>query len=122
MAIDSQELVDRVLLGYGEAGTTIVPPVSIAGARWEPTGDELMAFDLDAANQLLEDNGYEDTDGDGVREMPDGGRPLDFRYYVRSEENSTVKASEFIKEWLAHIGIATDVKPFTHTKLTDVIY
>jgi hypothetical protein len=78
MAIDSQELVARVLLGDGEAGPTLVPPVSIAGARGEPPGDELMAFDLDAATQLLEDNGYRDTDGDGVREMPDGGRPLVF--------------------------------------------
>jgi peptide/nickel transport system substrate-binding protein len=120
-AIDKETLVDRILRGHGEVGTTIVPS-SIGFYHYEPTEEEIFEFDPDAANQILEDAGYEDTDGDGVREMPDGGRPLDFRYYVRSEENSTVKASEFIKEWLADIGIATDVKPLTDTKLTDVIY
>jgi peptide/nickel transport system substrate-binding protein len=120
-AIDKETLVDRILRGHGEVGTTIVPS-SIGFYHYEPTEEEIFEFDPDAANQILDDAGYEDTDGDGVREMPDGGRPLDFRYYVRSEENSTVKASEFIKEWLADIGIATDVKPLTDTKLTDVIY
>ena len=28
--------------------------------------------------QMLEDAGYKDTDGDGVREMPGGGQPLNF--------------------------------------------
>lgn len=120
-AIDKETLVDRILRGHGEVGTTIVPS-SIGFYHYEPTEEEIFEFDPDGANQILDDAGYEDTDGDGVREMPDGGRPLDFRYYVRSEENSTVKASEFIKEWLADIGIATDVKPLTDTKLTDVIY
>ena len=70
MAINSEELVDKVLLGYGSPGDSIVPPVTLAGSRWEPTGDEVLAWDIPAANQLLEDAGYTDTDGDGVREMP----------------------------------------------------
>jgi peptide/nickel transport system substrate-binding protein len=90
--------------------------------HYEPTEEELQTFDLDAANSLLDEGGYEDTDGDGVREMPGGGEPLEFRYFVRSEENATVTTSEFVSEWLAEIGIATDVKSLTDTKLTDVIY
>jgi peptide/nickel transport system substrate-binding protein len=121
MAIDSHELVDRVLLGYGEPGTTIVPPVSIAGARWEPTGDEVMAFDLDAAAQLLEDNGYRDTDGDGVREMPDGGRPLVFRYYTQTEDQNTTKVAPFVQDWLEQIGIGTEVTAMTSGRLTNEI-
>ena len=38
MAIDSQALVDKVLLGYGTPGDTIVPPTSIPGAKWTPSG------------------------------------------------------------------------------------
>jgi peptide/nickel transport system substrate-binding protein len=121
MAIDRQTLVDRVLKGHATLGSTIVPP-SISFYHYEPTEDELWDFDPEAANAMLDDAGYEDTDGDGVREMPGGGQPLDFRYYVRSERNTTVTASEFIKEWFADIGIATQVKALTDTKLTDVIY
>ncbi len=120
-AIDRQTLVDRVLKGHGVVGSTIVPP-AMAFYHYEPTDEELQTFDLDAANALLDESGYEDTDGDGVREMPGGGEPLEFRYFVRSEENTTVTTSEFVSEWLAEIGIATDVKSLTDTKLTDVIY
>jgi peptide/nickel transport system substrate-binding protein len=120
-AIDRQTLVDRVLKGHGVVGSTIVPP-AMAFYHYEPTEEELQTFDLDAANALLDEGGYADTDGDGVREMPGGGEPLEFRYFVRSEENATVTTSEFVSEWLAEIGIATEVKSLTDTKLTDVIY
>jgi peptide/nickel transport system substrate-binding protein len=120
-AIDRQTLVDRVLKGHGVVGSTIVPP-AMAFYHYEPTEEELQTFDLDAANALLDEGGYEDTDGDGVREMPGGGEPLELRYFVRSEENASVTTSEFVSEWLAEIGIATDVKSLTDTKLTDVIY
>ncbi len=120
-AVDKQTLLDRVLLGNGVIGHGIVPS-AIAFYHYEPTPEEELVFDPDLANQMLEDAGYVDTDGDGVREMPGGGEPLSFRYFVRSEMASTVKASEFIKEWLADIGIETAVKPLTDTKLTDVIY
>jgi peptide/nickel transport system substrate-binding protein len=121
MAIDRETLVERVLKGHGTVGTTIVPP-AMAFYHYEPTEDELLNFDLDEANAVLDEAGYEDTDGDGVREMPGGGEPLKFRYFVRSEENSTVTTSEFVGEWLADIGIETEVKSLTDTKLTDVIY
>jgi peptide/nickel transport system substrate-binding protein len=49
MAINSEELVDKVLLGYGSPGDSIVPPVTLAGARWEPTGDEKLAWDIPAS-------------------------------------------------------------------------
>jgi peptide/nickel transport system substrate-binding protein len=126
MAINSEELVEKVLLGYGEPGTTIIPPVSVQGARWDPTGtDSYIAWDLEAAKQLLEDNGYVDTDGDGVREMPEGsldpGRPLEFRYYVRTSEQTSVDAAPFVSEWLEEIGIKTEVIAVTSGRLGDII-
>ena len=125
MAIDSQELVDRVLLGYGLPGTTIIPPVSVEGARWEPTGDEIIAWDIDGANRLLDEAGYRDTDGDGVREMPprsrEPGRPLAFRYYVRTNEQTSVDAAGFISEWLGQIGIETNVEAVTPGRLADLL-
>jgi len=125
MAINSEELVDKVLLGYGSPGDSMVPPVSVPGSRWEPTGDEVLAWDIPAANQLLEDAGYTDTDGDGVREMPPGslepGRPLEFRYYVRPSDQTSVDASSFISEWLDQIGIRTEVIAVTSGRLGDFV-
>ncbi len=124
MAIDSETLVERVWLGYATPGTTIIPAVSAEGARWEPTGDELIPFDIAGANQLLDDAGYADTDDDGIREMPPGsldpGRPLVFRYFVRSSDQTTIDAAPFIQRWLRDIGIETEVEAVTSTRLGDI--
>jgi peptide/nickel transport system substrate-binding protein len=127
LAIDSQTLVDRVWLGTATPGDTVIPPVSAAGARWEPTGDEVLAWDIPGANQLLDDAGYLDTDGDGVREMPadattDPGRPLEFRYFTRSTDQTTVDAAPFIQDWLRQIGIETNVEAVTGERLGDIEY
>jgi peptide/nickel transport system substrate-binding protein len=125
MAINSQELVDKVLLGYGLPGNSVIPPVSVEGARWVPEGDEVIPWDIDGANQLLEDAGYVDTDGDGVREMPEGsldpGRPLEFRYYVQSDDQTTVKVAPFVRAWLEDIGIEADVTAMSSGRLGDEI-
>src|SRR4029453_6192571 len=63
MAIDSQTLVDKVWLGYATPGTTVIPPVSAAGARWQPTGDGVIAWDINGANQMLDTAGSLDTRG-----------------------------------------------------------
>lgn len=125
MAINSQELAERIHLGYAEPGTSIIPPVSVEGARWEPSEDELIAWDIEGANQLLEDAGYRDTDGDGVREMPqdsrDPGRPLEFRYYVQTNDQNTVDAAQFIRPWLEDIGISAEVEAMSSGRLGNEI-
>jgi ABC-type transport system substrate-binding protein len=125
MAIDSEQLTQKVMLGYGVPGDVVVPPVSVAGARWTPTGADKISWDIEGAKQLLEDAGYVDSDGDGVREMPPGspdpGRPLDFRYYVRSAEQPTIDAAPFVSEWLQQIGIKTEVTALNSGKLGDII-
>ena len=121
MAINSEELVERVGLGYSQPGTTVVPPVTVEGARWVPTDEELIPFDLEGANQLLDEAGYRDTDGDGVREMPGGGEPLTLRYYVQTNDQNTVKAAPFVQSWLEDIGIETEVTAMSSGRLGDEI-
>jgi peptide/nickel transport system substrate-binding protein len=121
MAIDSQEIVDKVLFGYSEPGTTVVPPVSVEGARWVPEGDELIPFDIEGANQLLDEAGYRDTDGDGVREMPNGGDPLVLRYYTQTNDQNTIKTAPFVRSWLEDIGIRAEVTAMSSGRLGDEI-
>ena len=116
-AIDRQALVDTVKKGYADAGTTVVNQ-----PRWHYDLPNLVGFDPDEANRILDEAGYLDTDGDGVREMPGGGQPLEFRFIVRSENPSTVDAGQFITEWLSDIGIATQPEAVNDSKLTDIWY
>ena len=119
-AIDKQTIVDRVLRGLGTPAEAVSPS---ANPAWTPEipEDQRFAFDLDLANQMLDEAGYEDTDGDGIREMPGGGQPLNLRYAVRSESNTAPQIAEFISGWLKEIGIDTTLKTYDDGQLTELI-
>lgn len=119
-AIDRQVLFDRVLLGLGELGLTLS---TSADPVWQPDvpADRQFAFDPAKANQILDDAGYLDTNGDGIREMPDGSRELVFRYAERSESETSAAIREFITGWLQDIGIGTEVSVFDDGQLTEQI-
>ena len=119
-AIDKQVLFDRVINGYGVQGTTLsVSP----DPAWKPAIPEAEQYTYDPAKaqQLLDDAGYVDTNGDGVREMPGGGQELVFRYAERSESEVAAPIRELITGWLEQIGIGTEVSVFDDTQLTDVV-
>jgi peptide/nickel transport system substrate-binding protein len=119
-AIDRKTIVDRVLAGLGKPSETLsVSP----NPAWTPAvpPEQQFTFDLDRARSILEDAGYKDTDGDGVREMPGGGKPLKFRYAARSEGDTGPATAEFITGWLKDIGIATTVKVYDDSRLTEVV-
>jgi peptide/nickel transport system substrate-binding protein len=120
-AIDKQTLVERIIGGYGYPGETIVPPFA---SKWHysPTEEEAITFDIAAANAMLDEAGYADTDGDGVREMPGGGDPLEFRFILRSEDEQAPDMGRFISGWLTEIGIATRSEVLTDGKLINAWY
>jgi peptide/nickel transport system substrate-binding protein len=119
-AIDKQALFDRVILGLGTPGLTLsVSPDPV----WQPEipVDEQYTYDPAAANAALDAAGYLDTDGNGIREMPDGSQELLFRYAERSESDIAAPIRELITGFLEEVGIATTVDVFDDTQLTEVI-
>ena len=120
VAIDREALLERVALGLGSVGEAMV--VS-ANPEWQPEipDDAALTHDPDRANQMLDDAGYLDTDGDGVREMPDGGDPIELRYVQRSESVEEPQLTELVTGWLDAVGIATTVEVYDDTQLTDVV-
>jgi peptide/nickel transport system substrate-binding protein len=119
-AIDKRVIVDRVLAGHGKPVDTMTPSPD---PSWLPdlSADQVYDFDLDKARSILEKAGYKDTDGDGVREMPGGGQPLNFTYYARSDGETGAEVAEFMTGWLDEIGIATTVKVADDSQLTTII-
>jgi peptide/nickel transport system substrate-binding protein len=117
MAINKDEIVERVLRGYGSPGATPVAP-SQAFWYWDP-GSETIPWDIPGANALLDNAGYADTDGDGIRNAPDGHN-LDWTYTVPSDDEDRIKATELISGWLKQIGIKATPKVVTTAKMNDV--
>ena len=73
MAIDKQTIADTVYQGTATTGDTIIRPAS---AYWhlDIPADQEIPFDPEGAADKLEQLGYTDTDGDGIREDPIDGR------------------------------------------------
>lgn len=116
-AIDKETLVERVLSGLGTPGTTMSPS---ANPAWIPelTEDEDYAFDLEQAKQILEDAGYTDSGGDGIREHE--GENIVLRYAIRTESESSKPYAEFITGWLKEIGIDTTFSSYDDGQLLEV--
>jgi peptide/nickel transport system substrate-binding protein len=115
-AIDRETLVDRVTLGYAEPGVTV-----ILAPKWHHDPPEVVPFDPEEANRILDEAGYADKDGDGVRETPDG-EPMELRFVVRTEAPETVAAGEFIVEWMRDIGVSLKTEAVNDSKLGDIWY
>jgi peptide/nickel transport system substrate-binding protein len=115
-AIDRDALVERVKLGYGEPGYTV-----ILSPKWHHTPESPITYDPEEANRILDEAGYADTDGDGIRETPDG-EPMEMRFVVRTESPETIDAGEFIVEWLGDIGVSLKTEAVNDSKLGDIWY
>ncbi len=104
-ATDKQQLIDVLLLGLGKPGLTLIP--AGLGAWYNNTLQDYQ-FDLVLANQLLDDAGYQDRDGDGVREMPDGARPLIFRLQWPTDVITAPRMAELLSQNWRQIGVKVE--------------
>jgi peptide/nickel transport system substrate-binding protein len=107
-AIDTKTLVDKVWGGYAEEGEGYIPPV-FADYAWKPSGDEKRSFDLDKANQMLDEAGYK-KGADGIR-VDKTGKALNLRLLAHAETNLDETGGPFIKGWLKDIGINVALQP-----------
>lgn len=105
-ATDKQKLIDVVLLGYGTPGLTLIPD---GLGFWYNDTIKDYEFDVAKANQILDDAGYADTDGDGIREMPDGSQPLNFRINWPSDSIDAPRQAELLSEMWTAIGVKTEL-------------
>jgi peptide/nickel transport system substrate-binding protein len=112
-ATDKQQLIDTVLLGLGDIGLGLVPR---ALGDWyaDELEQEDYEFDLDLAAQMLEDAGYIDTDGDGIRECPsDDCGPtgdLTFRLNYPTDNDEHPRVSDTLSGWWQQIGVGTQIQ------------
>jgi len=118
-AIDKQTLIERVNAGLGRPGTAVSPSPNPVWIPEIPEAEQ-FTFDLEKAKQILEDAGYKDADGNGIREMPGGG-DITLDYVVRSESQSAPGDAEFVSGWLKEIGIGTKLRTVNDATLTELI-
>ena len=101
LALDRPELLEAALYGYGQVATGPVPP-------WHPYAPDLepLPFDPDSARALLDDAGWRDRDGDGVRER--GGREMRFRLMTGQANPVHADLVQMIQAQLEDVGVAAE--------------
>ncbi|MCX6482865.1 MAG: ABC transporter substrate-binding protein [Mycobacterium sp.] len=115
-SIDRKALVEKVLGGHGSVGSTLIPPMY---ADWHLSPPNEVSYDPDKARSLLDAAGYP-VGPNGIRQDATGA-PLKFRLFGRSDKAASKKAVEFIKNYLADIGVETTVTLIAEDALTEKI-
>ena len=100
-AIDKQAIINVAYLGNADPASVIIPK---SMGDWHNSDVQDVPFDLEAGNRVLDDAGFVDNDGDGIREDADGN-PLEYRLYA-TDDASEARILEIISDGLAQIGIS----------------
>jgi peptide/nickel transport system substrate-binding protein len=90
-ALNLDGICDSAYLGMARRTDTPMP----AGTWTYRADDEVFRQDVAAANALLDEAGWKDSDGDGVRDMVKDGKSvkLSLRFYVYEEQDNSVRAN-----------------------------
>jgi peptide/nickel transport system substrate-binding protein len=104
-AIDREGLVEAIFFGDAIATYGPFPPTD---RNYEPAVEELNQFDLDTANQLLDDAGWT-LGSDGIREKE--GTKLAFEFAV-SSESLNVAVGTAVSGMLREIGVDAQVTQY----------
>jgi peptide/nickel transport system substrate-binding protein len=119
-ALDRPAIIEDLYFGLASPLETISPS---ADPKWVPEipDDDQFDYDPARANQILDDAGYLDTDGDGVREMPDGTNPIVIRHAVNTDGDLAGPIGDLMVGWMGEIGIGVELEAYDQDALFTVL-
>ena len=116
--IDRDRIIDMAYLGYAQRFDSLVYSELAEHNPNLPQYD----YNPDLANEILDEAGYADTDGDGIRNDPSTGENVALRLMVPSAWTQVVKAGTLICEQLRDIDIDISLEVLDLNTYYDFIY
>jgi peptide/nickel transport system substrate-binding protein len=108
LAINRDEINQAIFFGLAiEGNNTVLPGSPLYREEYRETWAQ---FDLDQANDLLDDVGLVERDRRGVRLLP-GGRPADLIVESAGESSEETDVLELIRDSWSKIGIKLHTRP-----------
>ena len=106
-AVDKEQIIKTLLFGLGTSVESMVGPEK----KYYNKNLKKFDFNLETASKLLDEAGWKDSDGDGVRDMNVDGKKLKLQIeYKYNAGNDTRKNIGLIyKENLKKLGIELDI-------------
>ena len=107
LGINRGEIIEDALLGHGTIANSGVSPSHWAFDQTRASAD---GYDPQAASTLLDEAGWRDRDGDGVRENGEG-MPLSISIKFRPVSQEQRALVEIMQSQLAEIGVEVRAEP-----------
>ncbi len=116
-AFDYDELLNHLLYGLYQPCSGTFHPAS----RWSPRpAPKPYRQDLDEAEKLLDEAGWTDHDGDGIRDKTIQGHLVKFEFSIlTSTRPVSIAICNLLKSNLDQIGVLCNVKPLEFTVLQE---
>lgn len=113
-AIDYQSIIDNIRLGEGyPMAANVLPTIEWAvDKNLQP-----YTYDLDAARALLEDAGWTDSNGDGIREKD--GKDMDVSLITNAGNTTREDIGVYVQDQLKQIGINVDFQAIDFGTMLD---
>jgi peptide/nickel transport system substrate-binding protein len=116
-AMDYDEMINTICRGIYQQSQGPFHPTSW---MFPKEGIEPIKQDLDKAEDLLDEAGWIDDDGDGIREKEINGRKVPFEFQLSVGQTETgIQVATLFKECLDQIGVVAHVKPTEFVVLQD---
>ena len=106
-AVNRERVIEDVYNGLATIPGTPTAPAD--GTFYEDTTGLMNDYDLEAAAAALDDLGVVDSDGDGIRNMPDGGPNLQFGLTYASDSQTFTDIATIVQNDFRQIGVQADL-------------
>lgn len=108
-AIPIDEIIDKV---YFNLASRLTGPF-LPGSTASDSSIEAIPYDLEKAKALLDDAGWKDENGDGIRENTIAGKEVDakFELMIYADSPQYRQIAEIIKENCRKLGVEANIVP-----------
>lgn len=111
IAMDRDEINELIFLGQGVPMQALPAEPATVPFVTDAAKNAYLDYDPAGANAMLDEMGLTDSDGDGVRERPDG-QPLVVRL-VYATQGGPAKLRELTRDYWAAVGLRVDLREVT---------
>ena len=114
-SVDTKSMIQNTYFGYGEPAVSSISPENTIfyNPNLKP-----YEYDLDAAKKMLDEAGYRDRDGDGVREDPKGN-VIEFELSTNAGNQVRERLCSILKEDWTKLGFKVNYRPLDFATLVE---
>ncbi|MEW6273053.1 MAG: ABC transporter substrate-binding protein [Thermodesulfobacteriota bacterium] len=114
-AVDKQGMIDTIYYGFGEPAVAYVSP---ANPVFHNPNLRDYTYDLELAARMLDEAGYRDRDGDGLREDEHGNR-IEFGLVTNAGNLLRERMCSILQDDWTRLGLKVNYRPQTFQSLVE---